>query len=472
MTVLRGSTTGLLLARRVSTSRVADPWNCVVSSISHNGPTVASKTGKASKARGKLDGVKYVVKDNIATQGDVTSCGSRMLATYASPFDATTVRLLNGAGGELVAKANMDEFGLGSSNTNSWFGPVVNPLYGDEKRIAGGSSGGSAAAVASGMAQFSLGTDTGGSVRLPASYCGVVGFKPTYGRISRWGVVPYAQTLDTVGILSKDIDVVKQVYDVLDKYDENDPTSLPQSARESVVTSSKSGLSIGVPQEFIIEELSPETKQVWHETLTQLQEMGHEIHLVSIPTIKKSLLTYYTLISAEVASNLSRYDGVRYGFDDSHGESFVDIMAANRSDALGEETQRRIILGNYTLSSDSGNHYLKATQLRQKLVEEFNNVFNVPHVLLNPSGTLKDDLCDLLVCPTSIGTPPTIDEFMKMDEENFLNTYINDILTVPASLAGLPAVSVPRGNHGIQIIGQYGDDSTVLEFAKTLSNCT
>jgi aspartyl-tRNA(Asn)/glutamyl-tRNA(Gln) amidotransferase subunit A len=395
-----------------------------------------------------------------------------MLASYVSPFDATAVRLLNGGGCELVAKANMDEFGLGSSNTNSWFGPVVNPLYGDEERIAGGSSGGSAAAVASGMAQFSLGTDTGGSVRLPASYCGVVGFKPTYGRISRWGVVPYAQTLDTVGILSKDIDIIKQVYGVLDQYDEKDPTSLPQSTREAVVTPKKSALSIGVPQEFIIEELSPETKQVWHDTLVQLQEMGHKINMVSIPTIKKSLLTYYTLISAEVASNLSRYDGIRYGFDDNNGESFGEIMAANRSDSLGEETQRRIILGNYTLSSDSGNHYLKATQLRQKLVEEFNNVFNVPHVLLNPSGTPKEDLCDLLICSTSIGTPPTIKEFLKMDEENFLHTYINDILTVPASLAGLPAVSVPQGNHGIQIIGQFGDDSTVLEVAKTLSNCT
>lgn len=407
----------------------------------------------------------YIVKDNIATT--TTTCGSHMLDTYASPFDATVVTLLNGAGYVLSGKANLDEFGMGSSTTNSYYGATINPRYLPEERIAGGSSGGSAAAVAAGLASFSLGTDTGGSVRLPASYCGVVGFKPTYGRLSRWGVVPYAQTLDTVGILANKVSVVEEVYKVLDKHDEKDPTSMPDAIRTYHGPQQRRRLVVGIPEECIVDELSEEITQSWLETVWKIQDMGHEIRPVSIPSIQQLLLAYYTIVTAEAASNLSRYDGVRYGYHGDTADTFQEAIADNRSTALGKEVQRRIILGNYTLSSCLGNHLLKATQIRKQLVEEFNGVFNRSHPLLGGAELVTK--CDVLIMPTSTAIPPTIDQYVEQTTENFLQGYINDILTVPASLAGLPAISVPvGGEHDIQIMAQYGDDAAVLALATSL----
>ncbi|KAK6199279.1 amidase signature domain-containing protein [Scheffersomyces amazonensis] len=422
-----------------------------------------SDSDSVGSGSGVLSGTSFIVKDNIATKVGYTTAASKSLHDYQSPFDATVVRLLRHQGSKLVGKANLDEFGMGSSTTNSMFGPTINPKYDNEDRIAGGSSGGSAAAVAADMASFSLGTDTGGSVRLPASYCGVVGFKPTYGRISRWGVIPYAQTLDTVGILSKDVDIVEKVYEVLNQYDEKDPTCMTTKVRNNIVSTAKGQLTIGIPEQFIIEELDQDTKIAWELTLHKLVQLGHSLKVVSIPSIKKSLSTYYTLATAEAASNLSRYDGIRYGYkSDNNNED--DTIVSSRCESFGQEVQRRIILGNYTLSSESGDHYLKAAQVRQELVQEFNQVFKLPHPLLE--NELKLNNCDVLVSPTALSKPPTLKEYDEKNEENFLNSYLNDILTVPASLAGLPTISIPINGTGIQFMTQYGDDSILFSIAR------
>lgn len=408
---------------------------------------------------GLLSGTTFVAKDNFTTTLEPTSCGSRMLQTYTSPFTATAIKLLEKEGLVLVGKSNMDEFGMGSSSTNSVHGPVVNPRHKD--RIAGGSSGGSAAAVAAGLVDFSLGTDTGGSVRQPASYCGIVGFKPSYGRISRHGVVAYAQGFDTVGIMARDVATTQKVFEVLDKFDENDVTSLPEALRGENETLPRR-LVVGVPREFLLQELSPETLREFQKVLVKLMENGHTIAPVSVPAIFKLLSAYYTLATAEAALNLARYDGVRYGHSGDGN---------NRSSGFGPEVQRRIMLGNYTLSSESGNHYLRATRVRAELVEQMNGVFRATNTVV----TLKTNpgRCDVIVAPTSFGTPPTVDEYVQETDENFLNGYINDVFTIPASMAGIPAISVPcqSADYGIQIMAQYGHDSALLQVARTVE-CT
>lgn len=434
-----------------------DPWNSIISPC-----TVEPITP------GILSGSSYICKDNIVTKNSYTTAASKSLIDYNSPFDATVVKILLTNGLKLIGKSNLDEFGMGSSNTNSHFGPALNPMYSTESgqsHIPGGSSGGSAAAVAAGLASFALGTDTGGSVRLPASYCGVVGFKPTYGRISRWGVIPYAQTLDTIGIISKEVNVITKVFGVLDVYDSKDPTSLPQPVRDSIIHTIKEKLVIGIPQEFVIEELSPEIRNAWATTLSKLVELGHTLKSISIKGIKTALPAYYTLATAEASSNLSRYDGVRYGYSSG---TLSEFIASNRTESLGQEVQRRIILGNYTLSSDSGDHYLQATKVREELVQEFSNVFNNGHALFEKRPVTVKDGCDLIISPTSIGIAPKIDDFLKDDKSNFLNSYVNDILTVPASLAGIPALSLPCGGVGIQLMAQFGDDHLVLNVASQI----
>lgn len=437
-----------------------DKWNSLIlNEIAH--PT-------STATNNELKGTTFIAKDNIASLDDTTTCASKILSNHKSLFDATCVKLLKEAGLTLVAKSNLDEFGMGSANTNSYYGDVINPYYPNEKRVPGGSSGGSGAAAAAGLADFALGTDTGGSVRLPGSYCGVIGFKPTYGRISRWGVIPYAQTLDTVGILAKNIDIVEKSFKVMNVYDPKDPTSLPDDVRSQLKTTKKDKLRIGIPKEFVLKSLNEETREMWFQVMDQLQKMGHTIVLVSIPAMKKAISAYYTLISAEVASNTARYDGVRYGLEQSTSTTFAEQIVENRTKGFGIETRRRIGLGNFTLSSTSGNHYISATNLRKQIVEDFNDVFNVPHLLLNNKAEIREDACDVMVVPTATGEAPTIEGYETDTKENFLNGYINDVMTIAASLSGTPAISIPRGGLGIQIIGQYADDQKVLDLARTL----
>lgn len=436
-----------------------------------------SKVTIEPNSSGLLSNKSYILKDNIVTKSGTSTAGSKTLFNYESPFNATIVDLFSSNGAKLIGKSNLDEFGMGSANLNSYFGPVINPN--DEFKITGGSSGGSAASVvvgSNGICDFAIGTDTGGSVRLPAAYCNVFGFKPTYGRISRWGIIPYAQTLDTVGILGNNVNIIQDVYKVLDKYDSKDPTSLPEDVRNKINKTTTiidngntNNLVIGIPKEFILEELSDEVRKSWMEVLIKLQQQGHFIKPISIPLIKKSLPTYYTLATAEAASNLSRYDGIRYG---DNSEDSVDTASTlifnNRSENFGTEVQRRIILGNYTLSSDSGDNYFKATELRKTLCLEFSLNFKKNHILLQDEENSNG--VDLIIAPTSTKSSPTVEEFISADKENFLNGYVNDVLTVPASLTGIPTISIPFNGIGIQLMGQFGDDELVLQTAKHIYN--
>lgn len=467
------------VSSRNITSQTIDEWNSLISSRGFTARDDETKVGPDKI----LLGTTFIAKDNIATTKEPTTCASCMLDNYYSPFDATVISLLEEQGLTMVGKANLDEFGMGSANVNSYYGHAVNPLFTEEEHITGGSSGGSAASIQSDLATFSLGTDTGGSVRLPASYCGIVGLKPTYGRISRWGVIPYAQSLDTVGILAKDVETVQKVFKVLDKHDPKDPTSLPTEFREELkkekqkYQKNRSQLVFGVPDEFLVAELSQGTREHWLHMLSTIQDMGHIVRRVSIPSIKKLILAYLALATAEASSNLSRYDGVRFGFNTNNlKDSPLELIAENRSTSLGLEVQRRIILGNYTMSAGSGNHYFKATDERRDIVEDYNEILNFPNLLMNEPGESLSEKCDIIVTPTAMSGPLSVEEYLRHDRENFLNSYVNDILTVPASLAGMPAISIPWNTpgtdssipQGMHLMAQFGDDHFLLDFAAEL----
>lgn len=365
----------------------------------------------------------------------------------------------------------MDEFGMGSGTTHTPVS-VLNPLYTD-KRIVGGSSGGSAAAVASGCVPLALGTDTGGSVRLPAAYTGTYGFKPSYGRLSRWGVIAYAQSLDTVGIISNDLEVLNKGFRLLDKYDEKDPTSISVELRNKIEDlkddNNSDLLRVGIPEQLLLDGISPEVSEGWAQVLESLMKNGHEVIPISIPTLRHALPIYYTLAPAEAASNLARYDGIRYGH---RSDSDKNHYAKTRSEGFGSEVQNRIILGNYNLNADSyKNHFLKAKQLRQQLNDDFSQTFRFPDVRQSHTKSPKDGV-DLIITPTSLTTAPTIEEFKSQSPAE---SYLNDALTVPSSLTGIPSISIPWKTSigaipvGIQLIGQFGNDTQVLDAAKILS---
>lgn len=453
-------------------SAAHDPYNCLISKV---------LPAPEPRLSGNLAGLSYVAKDNICTKNLPTTCASKILSNYTSPFSATVIDQLEAAGLVLVGKGNLDEFGMGLSTMFSHFGASINPRY-KEQRICGGSSGGSAAAVAGGLADFSLGTDTGGSVRQPASYCGIVGFKPSYGRISRYGVVAYGQGFDCVGILAHDVHTTRKVYDTLDVYDDKDITSMSQQLREKIskltndASCKQSGrkLRIGIPKEFLLTEVHEETTAEVESILHKLVSLGHSVYAVSIPSMGRLLSAYYTLATVEAASNMSRFDGIRYGKSvETDVNSLVSsdaLIRKNRSDGLGTEVQRRLILGNYTLSAESGDNFYRATKIRRRLVGEFNDVFAMPNLLTGLSA--PEQGCDVLIGPSASGKAPLMDEYRDEVRRNFLNEYINDVYTVPASMAGLPAISVPCKNkdYGVQVIGQYGDDQTVLAVAELIES--
>ncbi|KJA23504.1 hypothetical protein HYPSUDRAFT_137633 [Hypholoma sublateritium FD-334 SS-4] len=454
----------------------------------------------ASLRKGPLSGLTIAVKDNIATTTLPTTCSSDMLRDFVSPFDATVIRLLQESGADIIGKTNLDEFGMGSLNVNSIHGPVRNPFDPSstlEGRSAGGSSGGSAAAVAAGMCNAALGTDTGGSVRLPASYCGVFGLKPSYGLISRWGVVSYADSLDCVGILASELNTMQRVFNSVAKYDSMDPTSAPTEIRLSAsnfaskVMSSKgttlNGLRIGIPQEYFPKEVSPDILDRVRGVVTQLKERGATIIPVSLPSTSYALSAYYVLASAEASSNLARYDGVQYGSYvkpglDTDKTKTAQIYARSRATGFGPEVQKRILLGTYALSADAfDNYFLQAQRIRQVIKDDFNRIFRIPNYF-SDSPCHPNEISptiDVLLHPSAIRTAPLLTE-----SRSNLNSYVQDVLTVPASLAGLPALSVPipgpLGNVGggsshswpigISIVGQWGTDDMVLAIGKALED--
>ncbi|PWW75547.1 Glutamyl-tRNA amidotransferase subunit A, mitochondrial [Tuber magnatum] len=419
----------------------------------------------SGESKSSIDGQLIAVKDNICTTDFPTTCASKLLEQYTSPFDATVVRKAKEAGAVIMGKTNMDEFGMGSHSMYSHFGPVMQSAKdGQPARSAGGSSGGSAVAVATGMCYAALGTDTGGSVRLPAAYCGVVGFKPSYGMLSRWGVVAYANSLDTA----------------TNGHDDCDPTSITPQTRERIQDRLSRGrrkgqrLVIGYPKEFNLVELDDSVRNAWETTLAHLNSQSHKIVAVSLPHTKHALSAYYVLAPAEASSNLAKYDGVRYGYRDPADRSEDGLLFSPTRANFGAEVRRRIIAGAYSLSSEAiDNYFLKAQSARRIVQRDFSNAFAQPNYLTtdNPEEGRGGEGVDVLIAPCSLSKAPFLED-VKM-QKSPLDSYVNDVLTVPASLAGIPAICLPvmhgeEGPVGMQVMAQYGDEETMWEVAKII----
>jgi aspartyl-tRNA(Asn)/glutamyl-tRNA(Gln) amidotransferase subunit A len=400
---------------------------------------------------GLLFGLPVGIKDNMVTEGLRTTCASQFLSNYNPIYDATVVSKLKLAESVNVGKLNMDEFAMGGSNENSSFHPVSNPW--DLSRVPGGSSGGSAAAVAAGEAYFTLGSDTGGSIRQPASYCGVVGLKPTYGLVSRYGLVAFASSLDQIGPITKNVEDAAYALQAIAGYDPKDSTSanVEIPSYVSALTGDVKGLRIAVPKEYL-EGIDPQVKAAVLEALRVLESLGAVWEEVSLPHTEYAVAAYYLLASSEASSNLSRFDGVRYGVRVDNGGNLLDLYHQSRSQGFGSEVKRRIMLGTYSLSSGYYDaYYLKAQKVRTLIKQDFDQTFQNYDVIIGP-------------------TAPTTAFPLGSQVDDPLTMYLNDILTIPVSLAGVPALSVPCGFAeglpvGLQIIGKAFDESTVLRVA-------
>jgi aspartyl-tRNA(Asn)/glutamyl-tRNA(Gln) amidotransferase subunit A len=396
-----------------------------------------------------LAGVPLAVKDVLNLAGEPTTCGSRILEGYRSPFTATAVERLEAAGAIVVGKTNMDEFAMGSSNENSAFRPVLNPW--DAERVPGGSSGGSAAAVAAGLAALSLGSDTGGSIRQPAALCGVVGLKPTYGRVSRWGLVAFASSLDQVGPFARSVADVSLAAGLLFGQDPRDATSAERPVPDlaAALDGGPAGLRIGVPWGFLEKGVDEGVLAAFRESVRTLQGAGAQIVDVSLPYLPHAIATYYLVATAEASSNLARYDGVRYGQRAAGANDLRGMYGETRDHGFGPEVKRRIILGTFVLSSGYYDaYYLRAQKVRTLIRSDFERAF-------------QD--CDLMATPTS----PTPAFRLGEKTGDPLQMYLADIFTVPANLAGIPGLSVPGGfaGHlpvGLQLLGRPFDEATLV----------
>ncbi len=399
---------------------------------------------------GKLAGLVLAVKDNMAIKDSQVTCGSKILENFVSPYNATAIEKLLAEDALIIGKTNMDEFAMGSSNENSYFGPVKNPV--DNSRVPGGSSGGSCTAVAAEMAMAALGSDTGGSIRQPASFCGVVGLKPTYGRVSRYGLVAFASSFDQIGPITNTVYDAAILLEVIAGHDKRDSTSAPVTVPKfsKALDGNIKGLKIGLPKEYFSEGLDSEIRESIENTIKILEENGAEILEVSLPNTEYGIAAYYILTTAEASSNLSRYDGARYGYRAENVESLEDMYVRSRSEGFGNEVKRRIMLGTYVLSSGYYDaYYRKGQQVRTLIKNDFEEAFKQ---------------CDCLITPT---TPSTA---FKMDEktDDPLAMYLSDVYTVSVNLAGLPGMSLPCGfdsNNlpiGVQIIGKQFDEEMIL----------
>ncbi len=400
-----------------------------------------------------LAGVAVAIKDIIATQGTETTCGSKILKGFIPPYNATVINKLKEAGAIIIGKTNMDEFAMGSSTENSAFGPTHNPW--DLERVPGGSSGGSSAAVAADETFVALGTDTGGSIRQPASLCGMVGLKPTYGRVSRYGLVAYASSLDQIGPITKDVTDCALVMNVISGHDNMDSTSVNLEVPDYLkpCQAGIKDLKIGVPKEYFIEGIDPEVKSALDRALKIFEKLGARVEEVSLPHTKYSLPTYYLIATAEASSNLARYDGVQYGYRAEEYKDLSSMYQKTRSEGFGSEVKRRIMLGTYALSSGYYDaYYLKAQKVRTLIKEDFDKVFSKYDILVTP------------VSPTPA---------FKLNEKvsDPLTMYLSDIYTIPINLAGLPAISINCGYSksnlpiGLQIIGRHFSEETILRAA-------
>lgn len=413
----------------------------------------------ASGEAGPLLGVPMALKDLLSTAGIVTTCGSRILQGYHPPYDATVYARLRDVGAVLLGKLNMDEFAMGSSTENSALGITANPW--DLATVPGGSSGGSAAAVAAGEAAFTLGSDTGGSVRQPASLCGVVGLKPTYGRVSRFGLIAFASSLDQIGPLTRTVEDAALVLSVIAGQDPLDSTSAPVDVPGylALLGEDLRGLRVGVPAEYFVEGTEPGVEAAVREGIAQLERLGAELVDVSLPSTGYALSTYYIIAPAEVSSNLSRYDGVKYGYRSTDGEDLIETYLSTRDQGFGAEVKRRIMVGTYALSSGYYDaYYLKAQKVRTLIKAEFDAAF---------------ERCDVIASPTS----PSVAFKIGSRTADPLAMYLSDVFTIPASMAGIPAVSVPCGFSdglpvGMQLIGRAFDEATILRAAHAYERST
>lgn len=405
---------------------------------------------------GPLCGIPLSIKDVLCTEGLRTTCGSRMLENFVPPYDATVIEKLKREGAVLLGKVAMDEFAMGSTSENCAFGPPKNPW--NTEYICGGSSGGSAASVAADECIASLGTDTGGSIRQPASHCGVVGLKPTYGRVSRYGLVAFASSLDQVGPLTKDVRDCAVMMNMISGYDAKDSTSVQQDVPDfqEALHEGLQGMKIGIPREYFIKGLDPEVEKAVKDAITILHEAGAETVEVSLPHTDYCVAVYYLVAPAEASSNLARYDGVRYGFRDKSSDSLLEMYKNSRSLGFGPEVKRRIIIGTYALSSGYYEaYYKKASQVRTQITEDFTKVF---------------EICDVLASPVTPTTAWKLGE--KIDDP--LSVYLSDILTISANLAGIPGLSVPCGFSkaglpiGLQLQGAHFQEGKLLTAAFNL----
>jgi aspartyl-tRNA(Asn)/glutamyl-tRNA(Gln) amidotransferase subunit A len=423
----------------------------------------AMESAKASDERRKdggilseIDGVPIAVKDNMCTEGVKTTAGSKILENFIAPYDANVIAKLKNAGAVILGKTNLDEFAMGSSTENSAFGPTKNPV--DTERVPGGSSGGSAAAVAADMTIGALGSDTGGSIRQPASFCGIVGFKPTYGAVSRYGLLAMASSLDQIGPITKTVEDAEILFKIIAGYDEKDSTSLSEELRSK--NQELRDIKIGIPKEYFQEGLDPEVKKVIELAIEKLKSQGAEIIEISLPNSSFALSCYYIIMPVEVASNTSRYDGIKYGYSEilnpkSEIRNLLDVYLKSRSKGFGNEVKRRIILGTYTSSAGYiDQYYNQAQKVRSLVKKDFDQAFEKVDVILGP------------VSPT---TAFKIGE--KSDDP--LNMYLSDIYTISVNLAGLPALSLPTGEAnglpvGLQIIGPRMSDLEILQLGKAI----
>ncbi|HVP28279.1 MAG TPA: Asp-tRNA(Asn)/Glu-tRNA(Gln) amidotransferase subunit GatA [Myxococcota bacterium] len=412
------------------------------------------------EVRGALEGIPVALKDNMVQRGEPTTCASRILEGFVSPYDATIVRRLQAAGAVIVGRTNLDEFAMGSSTENSAYGPSRNPW--DVSRTPGGSSGGSAAAVAAGIVPLALGSDTGGSIRQPAACTGIVGMKPTYGRVSRYGLVAFASSLDQIGPFTRSAADCATALEVLCGHDPFDSTSLPEPVPRfsEALTGDVSGLVIGLPKEYFVEEgVDPAVLAAVRAAVAELEKAGAKTREVSLPHTKYGIACYYLIAPAEASSNLARYDGVRYGLRAKDAENLTELYCRTRSQGFGAEVKRRILLGTYVLSAGYYDaYYRKAQQVRTLVRRDF-------------EGALAG--CDVIATPTM----PEVAFRIGEKSGDPLRMYLNDVYTVSANLAGVPGISIPCGFHegmpiGLQLLGRILDEATLLRVADAYERCT
>ena len=420
-----------------------------------------SLDGKLSAGEnpGRLFGMPMAIKDNIAMKGGRLTCASKILGNYESVYDATSVLRLEEEDAIFLGKTNMDEFAMGSSNENSAFGNVPNPF--DKNRVPGGSSGGSAAAVANGLAMVALGSDTGGSVRQPAGFCNIVGLKPTYGRISRYGLVAFASSFDQIGVLALNCDDAALVLEVMAGKDGHDATSSYHAVTDyssEMASVSVEGLKIGVPKEYFPDSLNPDVARIVMGKLHELRDQGAELVDIHLPDSEYAIAAYYILVTAEASSNLARFDGARYGFRSEHSEDLSSMYVNSRSEGFGKEVKRRIMLGTYVLSAGYyDTYYKKAQQVRRVFQDRYREALEGVDVIAGPTSPFP---------PFGIGDKT----------ENPLEMYLADVFTVPASIVGMPAVSVPLGFDslnlpvGMHLICNFFEEGKLLGIAKKMQH--